>query len=229
MYSGWASRNHHVNLRANLLLAKQKFVVGCRSRPHLFDFLPSSVVQRTTGANGGAHRLTAHRSAVVAHVALHHEFEVGVHFRHAEGTRQYAVIAGDAARFTGCLHHAVRRSLDGVGWADLGARGSIAMHADHRHGLRRNGAIDEFEMNHRMPLVGIALAARFVARLAANAAIRIDEKEFLARFCHDSFPTVVVRAGEHIQAHPRRAECGRRTLCTRESSRSDPGRRSSIG
>ena len=46
----------------------------------------------------------------------------------------------------------------------------------------------------------------FVARLAADAAIRVDEKEFLARFCHDSFPTVVVRAGEHIRAHPRPAE-----------------------
>ena len=38
------------------------------------------------------------------------------------------------------------------------------------------------KMNHRMTLVRIALAARFDARLAADAAIRVDEKEFLAGF-----------------------------------------------
>ena len=54
------------------------------------------------------------------------------HLRDAERAGQHAVRAGDAARLERRLHDAVLGLLDGVGRADLGAGGVVAVHADRR-------------------------------------------------------------------------------------------------
>jgi hypothetical protein len=61
------------------------------------------------------------------------------------------------------------------------------MHANYRHRLRRDGTIDEFQVNHRMPLMRIAFTARLDARLAADTPVWIDEKMVLAGF-HGKLP-----------------------------------------
>ena len=53
------------------------------------------------------------------------------------------------------------------------------MHADHRHRLRRAAAVDEVELDHRLPLVRVALGAGLHARLAADAAAGIDEERLV--------------------------------------------------
>ena len=50
------------------------------------------------------------------------------------------------------------------------------MHADDGHRLRRQLAVNVFQMDHRVPAVRVAFAARMNAGLAANAAARIDEE-----------------------------------------------------
>src|SRR5207253_2510156 len=92
-----------------------------------------------------------------------------------------AVVAGDAARLPGSLHDAVAGALDRVGGTDLGARRRIAVHADDRHGLYGNRAVDILEMDHRRAAMRVALAAGRHARLAADAAIGVDEELVHAR------------------------------------------------
>ena len=67
-------------------------------------------------------------------------------------------------------------ALDRVGGAHLGARRLLAVHADDRHGLHAAVAINVFEMDHRLAAMGVALAARLHAGLAADAAIGVDEE-----------------------------------------------------
>jgi hypothetical protein len=50
------------------------------------------------------------------------------------------------------------------------------MHADDRRGLRGPRPIDELQVDHRMPLVRIALGARMHASLTADAPARVDEE-----------------------------------------------------
>ena len=45
-------------------------------------------------------------------------------------------------------------------------------------------SVDEIQMNHRIALVCFAFTARLHARLATNAAIRIDEEFVLLRNRH---------------------------------------------
>src|SRR5512141_685913 len=62
------------------------------------------------------------------------------------------------------------------------------MHADHRNRLHRDRPVDVLQMDHRMAAMGVALAARRHARLAADAAIRIDEELQVRRDGHRHFP-----------------------------------------
>src|SRR5262245_46320327 len=71
---------------------------------------------------------------------------------------------------------AVSRPLDGVGRADLGARRRVAVHADHRDGLHRDRPIDVLQVDHGVPAMRVALAARGDARLAADAAVGVEEE-----------------------------------------------------
>src|SRR5581483_5638615 len=99
-------------------------------------------------ANRGAHRPFADRGAIVTHVAFHHEFKIDLHLRHAEGTGQHAIVAGDTARLTGRLHHTVARPLDGIGRTDLRAGRRVTMHAHDRHRLWSVAAIHILEVDH---------------------------------------------------------------------------------
>src|SRR5262249_38433558 len=146
-----------------------------RARAQALDLLARAVVQRLARADGGTHRLQAHRGAVVAQVTFHHQVHRRLHLGHAEGAAEDALVAGDAARLACRLHDAVLRTLDGVGGADLGTGRDIAVHADDRHRLRRQGAVDVVELDHGLPLVRVALAAGLHARLAAYASARVDE------------------------------------------------------
>src|SRR5687768_2841574 len=93
-------RNHHVHLGGDGLLAELEPVDRLRARALALDLFPRTEIERPRGADARAHRLQAHRRAVVAHVALHHQRELGLHLRHAERTGQHAVVARDAARFS---------------------------------------------------------------------------------------------------------------------------------
>src|SRR6185369_5955727 len=128
------------------------------------------------GTNRGAHRLFADAGAVVAHVALHHQIELDLHLRHAKGTGEDAVRARDTTRFGGAVHHAAVVLLDGVGGTDPGARRIFAVHANDRRGLHARGPVHVVEVNHRMPAMRPAFAARLHTRLAADAARGVDEE-----------------------------------------------------
>src|SRR5690606_40726368 len=98
------------------------------------------------------------------------------HLRHAERTGQHAVRASNAARFARGHYSSIRRALDRIGWADFGASRRFAMHADNRSRLRRMTAINVVEMDHRVPLMRLALRTGVTARFAANASTGVDEK-----------------------------------------------------
>ena len=71
------------------------------------------------------------------------------------------------------------------------------MHADDRHRLHALRPVDVFQMDHRVPLVRVALAARLHARLAADAAVGVDEElEMLVRLhcCASSLADIIRRA-----------------------------------
>src|SRR5262249_51758017 len=95
-------------------------------------------------------------------------------FRHAEGTRQNAVAACDAARLACRLNDTVTGALDRVCGAHLGARRLLAVHAHHRHCLHALGPIDVLEVDHRVTAVSLAFGACVNARLTSDAAIGID-------------------------------------------------------
>ena len=83
--------------------------------------------------------------------------------------------------------------------------------------------IEDVEVDHRVSLVGVALAAGLDAGVAADAAARIDEELLGLGDGHAS-----VLAPSARRRH-RPSEGARRRPCTRGSSRSDPARRSSTG
>src|SRR5439155_8382163 len=76
--------------------------------------------------------------------------------------------------FAGRHDDAVGGFLDGVGRTDLGAGGRFAVHADDRHGLHRMRPVGGLEVDHRLALVRVALAARLDARLAADAPALVE-------------------------------------------------------
>src|SRR4029434_10147341 len=124
--------------------------------------------QCLTRAHGRAHRLLANARPVVAHVALHHDLPVFIQSRHAEGTCDDAVAAGDAARLSRRLYDTVRCPLDCIGRAHLGARRLLAVHADDGNGLHGTLTFDVFKVNHRLATVSITLRARLHAGLTPN-------------------------------------------------------------
>src|SRR6185503_17242328 len=113
--------------------------------------------------------------------------------------RQYTVAAGDTAWLACRLHYAVAGSLDRVRRAHLGAGRLLAVHADDRNGLDTVRPVDELEMDHRIAPMGVALGARLHARLAADAAVGIDEEVEVLRFRHRG-PTVAARAARRMAA-----------------------------
>src|SRR5690606_26157865 len=89
------------------------------------------------------------------------------------------------ARLTCRLHHAVFSLLDGKRRTDFCTRRRFAMHTDHRRGLRRVCRVDEVEVNHRDPFVGVAFGAGLYTRLTTNAAIGVHEEFVLVWNWHD--------------------------------------------
>ena len=136
-------------------------------------------MKRTTGTNRRAHRLLALRRTVVTHIALHHQLHRRLHFGNSKRTGQNAIIAGNAARLASRLHDAILSSFDGIGGTDLRTRWRVAVHTNHRQRLRRFATIDILQVDHRVTLVRIALRTCLHARLAANATIGVNEKEFV--------------------------------------------------
>ena len=177
---------HHIDLGRNRLLAELKTIDRRRARAQLLELLTRAEKERLAWTNRGAHRFLADRRAVVAQIALHHELQFRLHLRHAERASQHAVIASNAARLARRLHHAVFRALDRIRWTNFSAGRLIAVHANHGRSLNGMRSINIFEMNHRMPFVRVALAARLHARLAADAAIGINEKFEVLRNWHNN-------------------------------------------
>lgn len=68
--------------------------------------------------------------------------------------------------------------------------------------------IDEIELDHRVPLVGIALGTGLYTGVAADASARVDEEFLRLNYGHD---------------YPRLCAGVRRTLCIREFSKSGLG------
>src|SRR5262249_34994784 len=169
-------RHHHANARVDDLGPELEGVDRCRAWTQALDLLAGAVVQRLARADGGAHRHQAHRGAVVAQVALHHEVHRRLHLGNAERAGEDAVVARDAARLPRRLHDAVLGALDGVRGTDLGAGRHVAVHADDRHRLRRQAAVDVIELDHGLSLVRVALATGLHAGLAADAPARVDEE-----------------------------------------------------
>lgn len=167
---------HHIDLRGYGLLSELKPIRGARSRTQFFYLFTLAKKKRLTRANGRAHGLLTDGSAVVTHITFHHELEFGLHLRNAERASKHAVIASDAARFARRLHYAVFCSLDGIRRTDFSARRRIAVHADDRRCLNRMRAVNIFQMNHRMPSVRVAFAARLNASLTSYAPRRVYEK-----------------------------------------------------
>src|SRR5215475_1390459 len=168
--------HHYVHFRLDDLSAELEGVERARLRPQPLDLISRAEKQCLAGTHRGAHRLFAHRGAVVTHVALHHQVHGGVHLRHTEGAGEHAVVTSDAARLTGGLHDPVFHTFDRIGRADLRAGGRFAMHAYHRHGLRRVGLIDVIQLDHRIALVRVAFGTCLHTPVATDAATRIDEK-----------------------------------------------------
>src|SRR6185295_9321756 len=100
------------------------------------------------------------------HVTLHHQFEVCLHFRNPKRTGKHTVVAGNTARLKSSLYHAISSLLNRIGRTHLGASWRIAMQADHGCGLNRVRPVDEVEMNHRISLMSLALAAGLHTGLA---------------------------------------------------------------
>src|SRR5262249_18222419 len=83
---------------------------------------------------------------------------------------------------------AVAGPLDRVRGAYLGTRRRVAVHTDHRHRLHRLRAVHVFQVDHRVPLVRVALGTRVDARLAADAAVRVEEEDVVVGDHGLSFP-----------------------------------------
>src|SRR5262249_22180816 len=77
---GWGgARRQDVDTGIDRLPAEQEMVDRDGARPKLFDLFSASVEEGPTGTDGCAHGLLAHRGAVVAHIALHHQLELDHH------------------------------------------------------------------------------------------------------------------------------------------------------
>jgi hypothetical protein len=74
----------HEHLGAHLLIAEAEGLTG-RSRRSLAASSGVTYMQRLGGADRGAHGAQADRSAVVAHVALDHQFHLDLHLGHPKG------------------------------------------------------------------------------------------------------------------------------------------------
>jgi hypothetical protein len=100
---------------------------------------PRQVRQRLARAHGGAHRLQAHSSAVITHIALHHQLDIGVYLRYSERKRQHTTGTRDAAGLQRTPDHTIFTFSNRISGTDHGARWLVAVHADHRNGCDRVG------------------------------------------------------------------------------------------
>lgn len=171
---------HHVDLGFHSLGAKVE-LTGGRFLAVLFHVITGAIVEGAAGADCGAHGFFAHAGAIVTHVALHHEIELGLHLGDTKRTGQHAVGAGHAARLGRGVDLAFVVLLDGICGADLGAGGILAVHADNGGGLDASGAVDVLKMNHGMTTMRLAFRAGLHTGLAANAARRVEKELHLLR------------------------------------------------
>src|ERR1017187_8189985 len=164
---------HHIDLGDDPLVAEPEGIYGllaARGR----DGFGLHIGQRLAGTDGGAHGALAYGSAVVAHVALHHLLVFRHQFRNPEGARQHAIGTADAARLERRAHNAVFVFLNRVCRANLGARGILAVPADVGGGGDALLAVPEIEIDHGDAAMRVAFFAGLQARLAADAARRVD-------------------------------------------------------
>src|SRR5579884_1352641 len=187
MFDGTLAGHHHVYLGTDRLLAKLELIDGPRTGPQPLDLLARGVEQGATGTDGGTHRLEAGGGPIVAHVALHHQIELTHHLGNAERAGEHTIRAGDAARFASGHDSTIARAFDGVRGANIGAGRRFTVHAHHGSGLRGHLAVDEIQMDHRVSLVRLAFGTGMDTGLAADAAVRINEKFHLGSW-HRVFP-----------------------------------------
>src|SRR6516165_4184439 len=178
-----AGGDHHVHLGGDALLSEIEDIGGFLTSPH--DLFGAYISKRLAWTDCGAHRPLADGGPVVTHVAFHHLLALGKDFWDTERARQDTIRAADAARLQGRLHDPVLALLDGVGRADHRAGRIVAVPADICRRGDRSPAVDEIEIDHRLPSVRFALFAGVQAGLAADAARRVHV-EFIA--VHQAIP-----------------------------------------
>src|SRR5579875_264774 len=97
-------------------------------------FLVGAIEDGLCRADRRAHWPFALARAVIAQVALLHVVAVHMELGHTKGAGEAAVLAVDAARLIGTLHHAIGTDQDGLRGTDLRAGGQwvLAVHAQRR-------------------------------------------------------------------------------------------------
>ena len=182
-----------------------------------------------------------HRRAVVAHVALHHEFDAALF-----------ILGTPNGQASTQLLQAMQRGLRAVCTTPSAVRlmasaGQTSAQVGESQCMQTTGtvcvrhvAVDIVELDHRLSLVRVALAARLHARLAADAAAGVDE-ELLGACQHSrssgsvfarlllGAQTAACRAVPPLRVRlPRAWPCARarHRPCTRESSKWGPARQS---
>jgi len=173
------AREHYVDFGSNGFIAEAPFV-DWNSLSGPFYLFKGGEGESLRGTDGGAHRPLAARSAVIAHVALHHLIELGVILGDSKRASQYAVRASDAPGFEGALHNTVLGLFYRIRWADASANRIMAMHADLGRGLNTVDSLHCFEVYHRPAPMSVAFLAGLDAGFAPDAAGIIDEEGQLA-------------------------------------------------
>ena len=146
------------------------------ARPQPLDLGAGAVEQRPAGADRGAHRLAAGGGAVVAHVALHHQVEIGLILGTPNGQASTQLLqAMQRGLRAVCTTPSSVFLMASAGQTSAQVGESQCMHTTGTVCVEC-GAIDVFQVDHRVPLVRVALAAGLDARLAADAAAGVDEE-----------------------------------------------------
>ena len=211
-----------------------KVLTGRERGPQPLDLLARAEEERAARADRRAHRLHARprcgRSTCrTSSSARTRSFIFGTPNGQASTQLLQAMQRGFRAR----LHDAVAGPLDRVGRADLGAGRRVAVHADDRHRLRRDRRGRTYSRwIIECPLCVSHSLQACDARLAADAAVRVDEELVVGSGTMATSSAgllAAARAGRRTPAAVGLADAARRRPCTRGSSRSGPAPRSSAG
>jgi len=135
-----------------------------------------AIVKSFGGTYGGAHWALANRSAIIAHIALHHLIESRYILGNAEGAGHDAVLAANAARLLRRLDNAVWGLFNGIRRTHLGTGRIFAVHTNLWGRLHGVCAVDVVQMNHGRAAMRVAFTAGLKASLAADAPGWIDNE-----------------------------------------------------